>query len=125
MSKSKWELQIGNLADAYLAWKDGSFTPKTTGEEFTVQYVNIFGKYCLLYPICCLMPLRLPAVEDILLYPSTRLRILECYSPSPWLPGTNSRQDLNSVFAMHFRVVPQAVTMAPSTFCPGICESHL
>ena len=125
MSESKWELQISNLVDAYLAWKDGSSVSKTTGEEFAVQYVNIFGEYCLLYPICHLIPLRLPAVKDVLSCPRVRLRILKCYSPSPWPSCADSRQDLNSVFTMNFGAVRQATTMAPSTFCPGFCKGHL
>ena len=44
-----------DLADAYLAWKNG-FTPKTTIEKFMVQYVDIFSEYCLLFSIHCLTP---------------------------------------------------------------------
>ena len=124
-AESKWELQIGHLADAYLAWKDGSSAFKTTDEEFTVQYVNTFGKYCLLYLICYLMPLRLLALKGILSYPRPRLRILECYSPSPQLPCANSWQDLDCVFNMHFRTVPQATTTAHSTLCAYMHKGHL
>lgn len=45
-SERKWTAQLDDLAAAYLVWKDGSSTLRTTDEEFTVQYIDIFGKYC-------------------------------------------------------------------------------
>lgn len=52
-SEHKWALQMTDLADTYLAWKDGS-TPKTTIGKFRAQYVDIFSEYCLLFSIHCL-----------------------------------------------------------------------
>lgn len=50
-SEKKWALQISLLADAYLAWKHGTSTLKTTNEGFTVQYVDVFGEYLILCSI--------------------------------------------------------------------------
>lgn len=95
-SEHKWALQMRDLADAYLVWKDGS-----TDKEFTIQHIDIFGEYCLCFSICWLTPWRFSVVKDIFPYQRAGLWILEHHTPSSQLPLTSFRCNLYGVFTVY------------------------
>ena len=55
-------MQLDDLAATYLAWKDGLSTLIMTDEEFTVQYIDIFGMFCYLYSISFLTILKISSL---------------------------------------------------------------
>jgi hypothetical protein len=48
--EKKWTAQIEALTDAYLHWKSSPSDVGAEGDEFTVEYVDIYGQPCVPLP---------------------------------------------------------------------------